>query len=87
MRVPWNYENPACAEVGMEFYYPDRDIEDKIHTKTIVNVCKICPHLAECAEWGINRERYGIWGGITANQRRDIRRRRGIVLPREEHVA
>ena len=87
VRVPWNYENPACAEVGMEFFYPDRDIEDKIHTKTIVNICKICPHLAECAEWGINRERYGIWGGITANQRRDIRRRRGIVLPREEHVA
>ena len=87
MRVPWKYENPACAEVGVEFFYPEMDDGDRIHTQRAINVCKICPHLAECAEWGINRERFGTWGGIPAPKRRKIRIAKGITLPREEHFA
>ncbi len=87
MRVPWNYENPACVEIGVESFYPETKNGDRVHTQQASNVCKICPHLAECAEWGINNERFGIWGGITAAKRKIIRAKRGIVLPREEHVA
>jgi hypothetical protein len=84
MRVPWNYENPACAEVGVEFFYPEVENGDRVHTQQAINICKICPHLAECA---VNNERFGTWGGITAAKRKIIRQQRGIVLPREEHVA
>ncbi len=87
VRVPWKYENPACAEVGMEIFYPEIDDDDKIHTQQAINVCKICPHLAECAEWGIKRERFGTWGGMTAIKRKKIRVAKGISLSREEHVA
>lgn len=87
MRGPWKFENPACAEVGIEFFFPEVEDGDRIHTQQAINVCIKCPHLAECAEWGINRERFGIWGGITANKRRKIRVTKGIVLPRESRVA
>jgi hypothetical protein len=73
--------------VGVELFYPEIDNDDKIHTQQAINVCKICPHLAECAEWGINRERFGTWGGIPAPKRRKIRIAKGITLPREEHFA
>lgn len=87
MRVPWSYENPSCAEVGVEFFYPEMSDEDRVHHKKALNVCKGCPHLAECAEWGINNERFGTWGGMSASKRVAIRRARGIVLSREVRVA
>jgi hypothetical protein len=87
MRVPWSFENPACAEVGMELFYPEVENGDRVHTQQAINVCNGCPHLAECAEWGIKRERFGTWGGLTAVKRTRIRRLIGITLPREEHVA
>jgi hypothetical protein len=87
MRVPWSYENPACAEVGVDFFYPEVEDADRTHNQLVVKICNRCPHLAECAEWGINRERFGTWGGIAASRRKAIRQARGITLPREEHVA
>jgi hypothetical protein len=36
---------------------------------TAKSICRTCPHKAECAEWGINNERYGIWGGLTQKDR------------------
>jgi hypothetical protein len=73
--------------VGVEFFYPEIEDGDRIHTQQAINICKRCPHLAECAEWGINRERFGTWGGIPALKRKKIRIARGIMLPREERVA
>ena len=84
MRVPWTFENPSCAEIGTDFFYPD--IGDGVPV-SVIGICKGCPHLAECAEWGIQRERYGTWGGLSAVKRKKIRIARGITLPREEHVA
>jgi len=83
MRVPWNFENPACAEIGMEPFYPEVDEGDRVHTKQAISICNRCPHLAECAEWGLYRERFGIWGGTTASKRTRIREAIGIKLPRE----
>jgi hypothetical protein len=87
MRVPWTYENPSCAEVGVESFFPEVENGDRVHTQQAINICKGCPHLAECAEWGINNERFGTWGGITAAKRKTIRARRGITLPREQYSA
>lgn len=84
MRVPWKYENPLCSQVGLDFYYPEIEDGNTNNTRIAMNICRRCPHLTECAEWGIRRERFGIWGGLTATQRKIIRRRKGIVLPREE---
>jgi WhiB family redox-sensing transcriptional regulator len=84
MRVPWTFENPSCAEIGTDFFFPD--IGDGVPT-SVFNICKACPHLAECAEWGIQRERYGTWGGLSAVKRKKIRQLRGISLPKEERSA
>ena len=86
MRDPREYESPLCAEVGGESWYPE-DLSGpgkNISVAFAKRICGNCRHRIECAEWGINNERYGIWGGLTAYERVRARNTRGIVLPREE---
>ena len=38
-------------------------------------VCRLCPVRAECLEWALaTDQRAGIWGGLTEEERRDLRR-------------
>ena len=85
MREPRDYEAPLCAQVGGDHWFPEKG-GDPTGIPTAVRVCHQCIHRIECAEWGINYERHGIWGGLSANQRKIIRRKRNIRLP-EERIA
>ena len=80
-------DDGLCVDYDTSMFfekYEEGSIEFK---NNIDQFCLNCPVLKTCFAVGVSGKEYGIWGGITANQRRDIRRRRGIVLPREEHVA
>lgn len=88
MREPWVYEHPACAEVGGDFWFPEK-ADGSMNTVEMVmakSICRTCPHKAECAEWGIRNEAHGIWGGLTPRDREAVRRNNKIRL-REEDVA
>jgi hypothetical protein len=85
MREPRDYEAPLCAQTGNgDAWFPDRARGTDGDVVYARSVCNNCIHQAECAEWGIKFERFGIWGGLTANDRRAIRRRKKILLPKEE---
>ena len=84
---PWKFEEPLCAEVGIEiFFVKDRDeIEPGEEThigdyQSAISICKRCKHLTECADWGIRNEAHGVWGGTTPHQRKVIRSRLNITL-------
>ena len=85
MRQPRFYENPACATVGGDFWFPER-ASDSVDIAVAKSICGRCPHRAECAEWGIKYERFGIWGGLSENIRTSIRRKKNITI-KEPHVA
>ena len=89
MREPSRYEAPSCETIGGDFWFPDTkvDINAVEDTKYAVSICNRCPHKRECAEWGINKEYFGIWGGLTLRERQVIRRERGIKIQQEEDVA
>ena len=88
IKNPWEFENPSCASIGVDLFYRDSDnmesnsVNEQVQ---ILQVCQDCPCKTECAEWGIQKERWGIWGGLTAGQRVLIRRRmrRSGQLPKE----
>lgn len=88
MREPAKYEAPLCASVGGDFWFPERDGGTSNTTEMLMaqSICGQCMHQAECAEWGIQNEYYGIWGGLTENKRTLIRRQRSISL-KEEKIA
>lgn len=48
-------------------------------------LCGTCDVRTACALWGIHHENWGIWGGLSEHERRDIRRRRGIELNQINH--
>jgi hypothetical protein len=91
MREPSHYEAPSCATIGGDFWFPDVTLGKKEvsveDTKFAVGICNRCPHRRECAEWGITKEYFGIWGGLTIRQRQQIRSQRGLTLNQENDVA
>ena len=73
-----------CAEVGPTLFYAEPN--DNMMTVAAKQVCNVCPVIDTCAEHGIKHEVHGVWGGLSPNERRLIRRERGIdvqtlVLP------
>jgi hypothetical protein len=89
LRRPEQFESPSCATVGGDFWFPDSILEggspaDAAFAKSI---CNRCPHLKECAEWGIYKEAHGIWGGLTNRDRQLVRSRRGIKIYQEDQSA
>lgn len=88
MREPIFFEDPACATVGGDFWFPDKHDGSSNSTEMLlaISICRKCTHKVECAEWGIVNERFGIWGGTTERQRRVIRQQKNITL-RGEDVA
>lgn len=63
----------ACVGHGELFF----DDLKKSNVTKARKICASCPVLEECRAFAIPREdEYGVWGGLTANQRRLIRRGR-----------
>ena len=89
MREPWKFENPGCASVGGEFWFPEREagkgeipaiIASSQEVAMARSICNSCPHKNECMQWGLKHEYFGIWGGLTEGERRPIRRRLNIIV-------
>lgn len=62
-----------CQYADTSIFYPEEnETADKAKS-----ICAICPVQQQCLETAMrNREREGVWGGLTANERRRLRRRR-----------
>lgn len=70
-RYTWQ-EDSACRGVEPEVFFPVSE-EDAWQAKEI---CGVCTVKAECLAFSLrNRERYGVWGGVTEKERIDMHRR------------
>lgn len=74
----WNWhERAMCKDVDQElFYYPDEERGStknaRIHAAKAV--CKTCTVKQECLAWAERvPEAYGIWGGLTPEERKELR--------------
>ena len=76
-RQPQQYENPLCREL---FGDPDIFVEETKENIPLAKACcKLCPHRNECAEYGLQHEVIGIWGGLDTKQRSTLANQRGIT--------
>jgi WhiB family redox-sensing transcriptional regulator len=79
LKGPWEFKNPSCSSAGVDQFYQDLDAIEVTSTNEqnqVISICKQCPCITDCAEWGISKERWGIWGGLTPRERERIRRKR-----------
>lgn len=69
-----------CREVGVELFFPEEGgsgTDIYIHSRKICNKCVV---KNECLEWAVKHEAFGMWGGATPAERKNIRRSRNIIL-------
>lgn len=63
-------DQAACQGMETEWFYPDRG-ESHHEQRT---VCELCPVRRECLTVAVERrEKFGVWGGTSERQRRDLR--------------
>jgi WhiB family transcriptional regulator, redox-sensing transcriptional regulator len=69
-------EGGTCREMpddaSDELFFPEGRSTAFIEHRA-AKVCQRCPILPECRSWALSRhEEFGVWGGLTPRQRRDI---------------
>ncbi|WP_037579907.1 WhiB family transcriptional regulator [Phaeacidiphilus oryzae] len=90
---PW-HAGAACRrdEAGL-FFAPSKEptAARLAREEAAKRVCARCPVLLECREHALLMpEPYGVWGGLTAAERRVVlarRRRRELELREARHIA
>lgn len=70
--MSWNDGSGNCVGVDTELMYPERGRR----ADQAKAVCVGCPLLEPCREHGIRHEYFGVFGGLSENERRVIRRQR-----------
>ena len=71
----WQYEG-SCRDMDTEiFFHPEgeRGPSRRRRAADAKRICADCPVIVECREHSLaSREPYGIWGGLTEEERRKI---------------
>ena len=79
----WQYEG-ACRSMDPEmFFHPDgeRGPRRRNRENAAKAVCASCPVMKICRDQAIAlQEPYGIWGGLSEDDREAILNRRGVAL-------
>lgn len=67
-------ERGACRFEDPELFFPPGESGlSLLQTERARAVCHRCPVLLECRAWALrNREYDGVWGGMTARERRAV---------------
>jgi len=73
---PW-MDRAACVDVAISVFYP----EEGADLMEALLICGSCPVRADCLEYAITtRERHGVWGGTTPEQRRSLVLQRPVTV-------
>ncbi|MFE9256697.1 WhiB family transcriptional regulator [Streptomyces sp. NPDC006879] len=64
-------EQALCAQTGPEFFFP----EPGSSVRDAKRLCAACEGRAACLEYALNNdERFGVWGGLSEQERSALRR-------------
>lgn len=82
----WQFQG-ACREHGSEvFFHPqgERGSARRNRDAAAQAICATCPVVKQCREHALQvREPYGVWGGLTEDDREAIFSRRKAAAKRE----
>jgi WhiB family redox-sensing transcriptional regulator len=72
--VLWQHR-AACRGPNQAIFFPpaqfERRSEKRLREKRAKEICSECPVQIDCRNYALEiREQYGIWGGMTENERR-----------------
>lgn len=79
----WEWQlNGACRHEDPDSFfleYLERGPSKRKKEQKAIAICNTCPVIQQCREHALRvPEIYGVWGGLTEEQRRIILRKRGV---------
>jgi WhiB family redox-sensing transcriptional regulator len=79
----WQFDG-ACRDADPSvFFHPEgeRGPSREARDRAAKAICASCPVIAECAAHALAvREPYGVWGGMTEDEREELYRRKTLKL-------
>jgi WhiB family transcriptional regulator, redox-sensing transcriptional regulator len=71
VRQQW-LDRAACLQADPDAFYPEKGGSSRAAKR----VCHTCPVQTDCLSYALaNDERFGIWGGMSERERRQLKRR------------
>lgn len=71
LTTPWQLDG-LCAETDPEIFFP---VQNSSTIKQARRICDLCSVSVDCLNYALSRNiRSGIWGGVTENERRKIKK-------------
>jgi WhiB family redox-sensing transcriptional regulator len=64
-------EQAVCRTVGTDLFFPDVGHEDQYADAKAV--CAVCPVKDPCLQDALDGDEYGVWGGTSEAERRQMR--------------
>jgi WhiB family redox-sensing transcriptional regulator len=68
---PW-VRDALCAQTDAEEFFPNAG---ESHHRAVA-ICRQCPVRRACLDYALDHNEYGVWGGTSETQRRQIRAKR-----------
>jgi len=83
MEVNWN--KAACKDLPTDFFYKieDRGVSKLIDVDVFRFTCAPCPIWRQCLGYASRNEQYGVWGGMTSDERAAVLDRRKSDLKKK----
>jgi len=77
-------EESNCRDADSDLFFLDpamRGKEKHQKEREAKKICKGCPVIEQCLDHALNiPEFFGVWGGMTADQRNSILRKKGLRI-------
>jgi WhiB family redox-sensing transcriptional regulator len=71
--VSWR-DDARCAQIGTDLFYPEK--AEATIAQTARRICGMCPVRDACLDEAMTtHEPHGVWGGLTAHERAQLRKK------------
>jgi WhiB family redox-sensing transcriptional regulator len=79
MKYP-DFTSATCRGIGVEFFYPEYQSATSSEERKAKLICRDCPVVQACLEWGLAHESFGIWGGTSPRERMRMRKKLNVTV-------
>lgn len=86
-------DNGACKGHPTEWWFPLQKTGKRSEVQTLKEntqqakkICADCPQKLQCLQYSLEWEPWGIWGGLTEQERAELRWNKNVNLGREGRI-
>lgn len=75
-------DDALCQRVDPDAFFPEQS--NRAAAEPAIQACRRCPVTTQCLDYALtNGEEYGVWGGLTVRERRQLKARHSTTPTKE----